>query len=211
MWLGLNAILEHAHTSPPPAPFEPSAPDTSSLEPSPLKPRPFERLGPTFLAAASQRVGQTDSPFGIVPAFVTGKAPWGRSFEQITDAMVADGRIYYEGDGSFVLCGSEPCAETNRQTLWFGCLPQKIRIGDTPHWRAATAEAPNPAVVWRIEGNLCDGARGLDSVTLNGCAPWSEWLRLLELLRPIPVSDSPALPCPVLQLHHFGQHVGIEI
>lgn len=186
MWLGLNAILEHAQ-----------------IAPVGIMACTIEQL---LLETESERACPTE----FQTLQVIEKAAWGRSFEEIRARLHDDGRAYIEGDGSFVLCGNEPCTDKNRQTVWCGQLPNLVRVAPTGHWREPTEEKPVPACVWRIEGNLCDGAKGLDSISLNGCAPWSEWQRLFELLGPVFSADSPAPPRAVLQLHHFGTYLAVK-
>ncbi|MBL8890736.1 MAG: hypothetical protein JNL67_12225 [Planctomycetaceae bacterium] len=176
MWLGLNAILEHVHIE--------NASDSG--------------LNETVLSLVpnAQR-----SMFGVSLVRVGEKRPWGHSFEFVRERLEADGNAHVEGDGSFVLCGQASCSEQNKLTLWLGQLPQIAQILPTNQWRdpAVTSES---RMVWRIEGNLCDGAAGLDSISLNGWAPWSEWQKLLALIGP-----TNGLTPFTIQLHHFGVYV----
>lgn len=175
MWLGVNAILEHAVVLA-------NSPTTSRME-SALS------LVPTKLR----------SELGLSLVQVGDKQPWGLSFEELRERLEASGKAYVEGDGSFVLCGNATCREHNQQTLWLGQLPQVVQVLPTNQWRAPTAHNEAPTTVWRIEGNLCDGANGLDSISLNGWAPWTEWQSLLGLIGPTSIE----VPFTI-QLHHYG-------
>lgn len=185
MWLGLNAVMEHAHVMPGDSML-------SSVE-------------QIFFELEQGRARQTE--FRAVE--VLEKSPWGRSFEDIRDRLETDGPAYVEGDGSFVLCGKAACSNENRTTLWCGQLPSIVDVQPTNQWRAPTAENSHPVVVWRIEGSLCDGAAGLDSISLNGWAPWAEWQRVFDLLGPIASHPTPFPPSSVLQFHHFGLYLPI--
>jgi hypothetical protein len=182
MWLGLNAILEHVTVGR-------SHQVSHGIE---------ELLNHAF-------GDEQTMPLTIVQ--VGAKAPWGMTFEDIRQRLDDDGRAYLEGDGSFVLCGNQTCHENNRQTCWLGRLPKLAQVVSTTQWRSNSAEFPHPTIVWRIEGNLCDGAMGLDSISLNGWAPWPEWQKLFQLIGPRRLGSGPDGVYPVLQLHHFGVYV----
>ncbi|MDP1564527.1 MAG: hypothetical protein Q8M16_24365 [Pirellulaceae bacterium] len=186
MWLGLNAILEHAQ-----------------IAPMGITAWTIERI---LLDTELERAGPTE----VRSLQIIEKVAWGRSFEEIRARLHDDGRAYIEGDGSFVLCGNEACTVRNRQTVWCGQLPSLLRVVPTVHWREPNVENPLLSCVWRIEGNLCDGANGLDSISLNGWAPWSEWQRLFELLGPVFSSAAPVPPRCVLQMHHFGTYFAVK-
>ncbi len=185
MWLGLNAIMEHAQVV---------SKDSSTCS--------VEQI----LLDMNHGIDRRSK---LQTVEIAGKCPWGRSFEEIRTRLQADAPAFVEGDGSFVLCGKQPCTEENRTTLWCGQLPTIIEVQPTRQWRAPVSENPNPIGVWRIEGSLCDGANGLDSISLNGWAPWAEWLRVFELLGPISSEPSPFLTRSVLQFHQFGVYVPI--
>jgi len=185
MWLGLNAVMEHAYVMPG---------DSSVCS--------VEQI---FFEMEQGRARQTE--FRAVE--VIEKSPWGRSFEDIRERLETDGPAYVEGDGSFVLCGKAACSSDNRTTLWFGQLPSIINVLPTNQWRAPAAENAQPVTVWRIEGGLSDGANGLDSISLNGWAPWAEWQRVFELLGPIASLQTPFPASSVLQFHQFGLYLPI--
>lgn len=202
MWTGLNCILEHAIVE-----RMIATTDASSAEPSTAKENKFDSDFEQLLPDSIKNAPQTAV---FLANRILGKAPWGRRFEEIVARLQADGRVYIEGDGSFVLCGNEPCGNHNRETLWYGQQPDKARVAPTVQWRNPSSDNPSPACVWRIEGNLVDGANGMDSVSINGWAPWAEWQRLFDLLGPVSNSDTSPQPTPVLQLHHFGVYLAVS-
>lgn len=180
IWLGLNAILEH-----------------------------------TVVLANATTISRMDSALSVVPTALQNelglssvqvgeKRPWGISFEEVRERLDTSGRAYVEGDGSFVLCGNAACLEQNKQTLWLGQLPQVVQFLPTNQWREPMANMEARTMVWRIEGNLCDGARGLDSISLNGWAPWTQWQSLLALIGPTSV-EAPF----TIQLHHYGVYASL--
>lgn len=201
MWIGLNCILEHAIVEC----LIPSSGD-SPAEPTVARESKFlgdfERLIPAGMNISHRLAELSDNR-------ILGKAPWGRRFEEIVARLQADGRVYVEGDGSFVLCGNELCGDHNRETLWCGQLPDKARVAPTIQWRNPASDNPCPKCIWRIEGNLCDGATGMDSVSLNGWAPWPEWQQLIDLLGPVSNPDDSTQSTPLLQLHHFGVYLAV--
>ncbi len=202
MWIGLNCILEHAIVE-----RLIGARDASTIEPAGANESKFDGEFERFLLDS---ISNAHQPAEFSANNILGKASWGRTFEEIVARLLADGRVYIEGDGSFVLCGTEPCGDHNRETLWYGKRPDKAGVAPTIQWRSPASDNPSPKCIWRIEGNLCDGASGMDSVSLNGWAPWSEWQQLFEWLGPVSNPDDSPQPTPVLQLHHFGVYLAVS-
>jgi hypothetical protein len=136
---------------------------------------------------------------------------WDRSFEALMAVMEADGRVYLEGDGAFVLCGQEPSGADNRDTLWLGQLPKPLWQTSTAGWRPSHAPPHSPdqsaPVVWRIEGSVVDGTAGVDHVTINGTAPVTVWSHFLGLIQGPSAGKSGSL---VAQLHQFGLYVSLD-
>jgi len=194
MWLGFNAILHVASLAATSAPTARKPPAHGSW---------ISRLASLEPAQAED----LELPVIEQPPLTH----WPATFEAVLAAMESDGRIYSEGDGSFVLCGTEASSASNDTTCWVGQMPLVSQCLPTSGWRAASEVAPQE-VVWRIEGTVVDGCGSVDHITINGAAPPGQWQQLFQLL--LMGSKAPA-DCPpnlslVAQLHQFGQYVDLE-
>jgi hypothetical protein len=194
MWLGLNASLQHA------LPLNLAAAAASAV-----------RSTSSSASTAQPSVTQLGD-VGVTVLQIETLQPWGRSYESILAALEADGRFYVEGDGSFVACGHETVGPENQQTLWLGDDDSLVKTAPTPGWRPP-ADSGISTVVWRIEGNLFAGTDDLDYATVNGYAPWREWLRFLQMLEPRLTTREGGQTAGstvtelVVQLHRFGQYI----
>jgi len=186
MWLGMNVILQLA-----------------SVE---------RRRTDGHLRLPAPPVDDNRGAWAEFPVIVDPQLqPWNRAFEALMLAMDQDGRVYLEGDGAFVLCGTERCSADNHDTIWLGKLPKPLWQAPTLGWRPIEEATGSAKMVWRIEGNVVDGALGVDHVTINGTAPRNVWREFLHLLQGDP--QPTAAPRPgsmVAQLHQFGLYVGLD-